>query len=59
VRDADRTLLTLAAGNDENRAQITGWGGGEEQVRRAKAAANTTENTKKRGQMLLSRLAQC
>ena len=59
VRDAARTLLTLAAGNDENRAQITGGGGGEEQVRRAKAAANTTENTKKWGQMLLNRLAQC
>ena len=57
--EACGTLLTLAAGDDENRAQITGGGGGEEQVRRAKAAANTTENTKKWGQMLLNRLAQC
>jgi len=42
----------------ESRAQIARLGA-EEQVRRAMAAANATEDTKKWGQVLLDRLARC
>ena len=33
--------------------------GAKDQVRRAMAAANATDDTKKYGQMLLDKLAQC
>ena len=47
--------LSLVA---ENKVKISKLGASEP-VRRAMAAANATENTKKWGQMLLDKLAQC
>ena len=47
--------LSLVA---ENKVKISNLGV-EEEIRRAMAAANATENTKKWGQNLLNRLAQC
>ena len=44
--------------NPENQGKISKLGA-EDPVRRAMAAANATENTKKWGQNLLDRLAQC
>ena len=46
---------------DVNFQQRIKKGGGEEQIRRAMAAANATENTvtKKWGQVLLDKLARC
>jgi len=44
--------------NAQNKVKLASLGG-EEQVRRAMAAENATEDTKKYGQMLLDRLAQC
>ena len=46
------------SGNAENKVKISNLGA-EEHVRRAMAAANATEDTKKWGQWLLDRLAQC
>ena len=47
--------LSLVA---ENKVKISNLGASD-QVRRAMAAANATEDTKKWGQWLLDRLAQC
>jgi hypothetical protein len=51
-------LDNLAFNNAENKMKISKLGA-KDQVRRAMAAANATENTKKYGQRLLDKLAQC
>ena len=49
-------LLNLSSNNPENKVKISNLGS-EEHVRRAMAAANATEVTKRLGQWLLDRLA--
>ena len=58
VQEQACAALNNLSGNAENKVKISKLGS-KDQVRRAMAAANATENTKKWGQKLLDRLAQC
>ena len=51
-------LFNLSANNAQNKVKISNLGA-EDPVRRAMAAANAADDTKKYGQKLLDKLAQC